>query len=213
MKATGPYCAQPGARLYFRENPTYGTLPSAGNICVNQRWHAIPSGIVTVNLAAHQAISAYLAKSGGKSPWLYYKLVNVQATPVDVTAMNNPRFSTTESYYMANSVIETDYSLGEFTGDLVNGAPSNVVKNGGLITPYYNVRLLLFPGRQRLDLAGAAFAGWADARDVMASPASEGQGDLSFCVGQQRREAGIHRCLQARQTVPRIFPLQAVKAH
>ena len=146
VKAAGPYCAKPGARLYFQENPTYGTLPSAGNICVNKRWHDIPSGIVTVNTAAHQAIGAYLAKAGQSpnSPWLFYKLVNVQATPVDVTAMNNPRFSTPQSYYMANSVIETDYSLGVFTGDLVKGVPSNVAQTGETIGPYYNNRLLPF---------------------------------------------------------------------
>jgi hypothetical protein len=152
VKAAGPYCADPGARLYFHENPKLGTLPSGGNICVNRRWHAIPSGIIAVNTAAHQAISAYLAKSRGKSPWLFYKLVNVQATPVDVTAMNNPRFSSTSSYYTANSVIETDYSLGEFTGDLVKGAPSNVVKNGDLISPYYNVTLLPFQASKLLFL-------------------------------------------------------------
>ncbi len=146
VKASGSYCTAPGARLYFRENPTFGTLPSAGNVCVNKRWHPIPSGIVAVNAAAHAAISAYLAKSGksATSPWLYYKLVNAQATPVDVTQMDNPRFSTPQSYYMANSVIETDYSLGVFTGDLVNGAPSNVAQTGTTIGPYYNNRLLPF---------------------------------------------------------------------
>jgi hypothetical protein len=104
----------------------------------------------------------------------------VQATPVDVTAMNNPRFSTPESYYMANSVIETDYSLGEFTGDLVNGAPSNVTQSGTLISPYYNNRLLPFQAsklsflEQPLRMGGCAGChGFA---------ASVGQGS-SFALG------------------------------
>jgi hypothetical protein len=209
VKAAGPYCAQPGARLYFHENPKLGTLPSGGNICVNRRWNAIPSGIVTVNVAAHQAISAYLAQSGGKSPWLYYKLVNVQATPVDVTQMNNPRFSTTQSYYMANSVIETDYSLGEFTGNLVKGAPSNVVKNGDLITPYYNVTLLPFQTsklttlEQPLRMGGCA--------GCHGSATSAGQ-SASFALGDNVAKPESTDAFKPGKLFREYFPL-TIKAH
>lgn len=139
---TGDYCTEPGARLFFRENPTSGTLPADGNICVNHRWHPIPGKIVAVNAAAHQAIRDYLTRHGGVwSPWLYYKLINVQGTPVDAKVINGGEFSTTESYYMANATIETDYSLGMFSGNLVNNVPSYVTEDG---KPYKNTVLLPF---------------------------------------------------------------------
>jgi hypothetical protein len=209
VKAAGPYCATPGARLYFHENPNLGTLPSGGNICVNRRWNAIPSGIITVNAAAHQAISGYLTKSGGKSPWLYYKLVNVQATPVDVTAINNPRFSTTQSYYLANSVIETDYSLGEFTGNLKKGAPSNVVKNGDLITPYYNVTLLPFQAsklkflEQPLRMGGCAGCH---------GTATSGGQSASFALGDNVERPESTDAFRPGKLFREYFPL-AVKTH
>ncbi|WP_156829940.1 hypothetical protein [Methylovulum miyakonense] len=147
VSKTGDYCTQPGARLFFRENPNYGTLPADGDICVNKRWHPIPDPIIEANVLGHQAIRSYLKSLKGSpstSPWLYYKLVNVQATPVDYSGKDDQRFSTTPTYYTANATIETDYSLGMFTGDLVNGVPSNKVANGDSITDYYNTRLLPF---------------------------------------------------------------------
>lgn len=142
---TGPYCdISKGARLYFRENPANSsTMPTAGPICVNARWHAIPDMIITTNQTAHDAIRAYLAQQGGNaSPWLYYKLVNAQGTPVDVAGKDNPLFSSDASYSLANSVIETDYSLGEFVGHLVKGVPST--RDGAPDKDYYNTRLLPF---------------------------------------------------------------------
>lgn len=139
---TGDYCATPGARLFFRENPKYGTMPSDGAICVNSRWHAIPKGIAAINDSAHSAIRDNLAKTGKTtSPWLYYKLINVQATPVDFDSKDNARFSSTASYYLANATIETDYSLGMFTGDLKHGVPRNITDTSGV---YYNTQLLPF---------------------------------------------------------------------
>jgi hypothetical protein len=209
VKAAGPYCAKLGARLYFHENPTYGTLPSAGNICVNTRWHPIPSGIITVNTAAHKAISAYLAKSGGRSPWLYYKLVNVQATPVDVTAINNPRFSTPQSYLMANSVIETDYSLGQFTGDLVNGVPSNVVQNGTVISPYYNNTLLPFQAGNLSTLEKPLRMGGCAGCHGFA--ASEGQ-DSSFALGNDVVKPESTDAFRPGKLFREYFPV-SLKAH
>jgi hypothetical protein len=142
---TGAYCdISKGARLYFRENPANSsTMPAAGPICVNARWQAIPEMISKTNQTGHDAIRAYLAQhGGGASPWLYYKLVNAQGTPVDVTGKDNPLFSSDASYSLANSVIETDYSLGEFAGHLVKGVPS--IKDGAPDKDYYNTRLLPF---------------------------------------------------------------------
>lgn len=138
----GDYCTAPGARLFFRENGDKGTLPADGNICVNHRWHPIPAKIVAVNADAHQLIAKYLAQHGkGSSPLSYYKLINVQGIPVDAKSMNGGEFSTMSSYYMANSTIETDYSLGMFSGHLANDVPSYVTSSG---KPYYNTQLLPF---------------------------------------------------------------------
>jgi len=81
---SAPYCTSPGGRLFFRENPADAGLPSGGNICVNKRWHDIPAHIIKINALAHQAITTYLRQNGmSDSPWLYYKLVNVQPVPFD----------------------------------------------------------------------------------------------------------------------------------
>jgi len=138
----GDYCTAPGARLFFRENGASGTLPADGNICVNHRWHPIPGKVIDVNANAHDIIAQYLAKhGGGKSPLLYYKLINTQGIAVDAQVMNGGEFSTTSSYYMANSTIETDYSLGMFSGHLSNDVPSYVGSDG---KPYNNTELLPF---------------------------------------------------------------------
>ncbi len=142
---TGPYRdISKGARPYFRENPANSsTMPTGGPICVNARWHAIPDMIIKTNQTAHDAIRAYLTQQGGRaSPWLYYKLVNAQGTPTDVTGKDNPLFSSDAAYSLANSLIETDYSLGEFVGDLVKGVPS--IREGAPDKDYYNTRLLPF---------------------------------------------------------------------
>ncbi|HEV7371050.1 hypothetical protein [Arenibaculum sp.] len=146
------YCTQPGSRLFFRENPFYGTMPSDGNICVDGRWHAISDDIVAINATAHAAISSYLASNGmTSSPWLYYKLVNVQPAPIDKSSVTDANRA---SYYTANSTIETDYSLGMFSGNLVNGAPSDVVAGpNGTTVPYYNNQLLPFQNRRLGSLA------------------------------------------------------------
>ncbi|KMO22107.1 hypothetical protein SQ03_01580 [Methylobacterium platani JCM 14648] len=124
VTAQGPYCTSPGSRLFFRENPNFPGLPSGGNICLDSRWHALPDNMVAANKTAHAAIT----NANPSSVWQYYKLINVQPTPIDITGIGPSAVSTPASYYLSNSVIETDYSLGNFTGDLVKGVPSNVVQ-------------------------------------------------------------------------------------
>ncbi len=181
----GAFCASPGARLYFRENPQGGKLPSGGDICVNHRWQPIPASIIAVNAQAHRAIRDYLKANGeAASPWLYYKLVNVQGTPVDASGMNGGTFSTTSSYYLANVTIETDYSLGMFTGDLTNNnVPSNVTPpppGGTTPIPYYNTRLLPFQARRLGDLLSPEQMGGCAGCHGFA--ATVGQ-DFSFALG------------------------------
>jgi hypothetical protein len=128
------YCTSPGQRLFFHEIASNSALPSGGDICVNQRFHAIPPAIVNVNAAAHSAIIAYeQANRVTDSPWRYYKLVNVQAYPfdksqIDYSNPDSPRGVST--FYQANSVVETDYGLQNFEGRLKNGAPTDYKPDG-----------------------------------------------------------------------------------
>lgn len=138
VKATGVACTIPASRLYFRENPHANGLPANQNICVNARWHAIPDYVQALNKAAHDTMAAKAT-----TPWAYYKLINVQPVPVSGPPPANeaPHFTDLPSYYLANATIETDYSLGNFTGHLVGGAPSDVTTAK---QPYFNTRLLPF---------------------------------------------------------------------
>jgi hypothetical protein len=113
--------------------PAPNNAPSVGNICINKRDNAIPDYIINANMRAHAAIADYLGQSGiAASPWLSYKLINVQYYPYDkipnenapngslYTAQppytaNNPAPS---SYYQANIVVETNRSLQLFSGGL-----------------------------------------------------------------------------------------------
>jgi len=180
---TGDYCDKPGARLFFRENPNYGTLPADGNICVNARWNAIQEPILTANKVAHQTMQTYLNAPGSKSktsPWLFYKLVNVQAEPVDYAGKDNPRFGTTATYYSANVTIETDYSLGMFNGRLVNGVPSTVEQAApsGPLTGYTNTNLLPFQSG-RLSFQNMNAGGCAGCHGNTAARGN----DFSFALG------------------------------
>ena len=114
--------------LYFKDNPTFAGLTGGGAICVNQRYEPIQPDVIAVNLAAHVAITSYSVANGIESPWLYYKLVSVQASPFDVS-----RISPTDPihgrgvFFQANSVVETDYTLQQFQGRIAHsGAPTAV---------------------------------------------------------------------------------------
>jgi hypothetical protein len=108
----------PGARLYVvNEHPS---LPQ-GTIALNRRKHRIPDAVIAVNAAAHQAIQSYNAANGIRnSPWLYYKLVNVQYQPYDkpagVTYTGARGGPDPATYYQANEVVESDYNLQVFSG-------------------------------------------------------------------------------------------------
>jgi hypothetical protein len=88
-----------------------------------------------VNNAAHQAITAYnIANGVADSPWLFYKLVSVQASPFDVSAKSptDPVHSPAV-FYQANIVVETNYTLQQFQGRISGtGAPTSL---GGLPPP------------------------------------------------------------------------------
>jgi hypothetical protein len=112
------------ARLYYQnsfQDPPPNAQPYSPNpnegICVNKRYFQIPKQVVAVNAAAHAALAAY----GAQGPWQNYKLVNVQWQPfeaasIDTTGANSSRLVST--YYLANSVVETDTTLQQFFGAL-----------------------------------------------------------------------------------------------
>ena len=175
VQAGGAYCATPGSRLYFLENPKPKTMPSGGKICVNHRWTPPEPMFISANVQAHQKIADYLSKNGkGTSPLMFYKLVGAQGVPVDYADRNGKTFSTETSYYSANMTIETDYSLGNFTGHIVNGVPSNL-KNGA---PYYNTQLLPFQAR-RLGFSKMRMGGCAGCH----GKAAQFGNDFSFALG------------------------------
>lgn len=126
------FCNDIGQRLYYQEvgPDLFGTesgLPFGGDICQNERTHPIPFPIIRANEIAHEAIANYNSTNGIEdSPWLYYRLSDVQYVPFDKTEINpDPDSDRNEStYYLNNIVIETDYSLQTFSGRLFASDPA-----------------------------------------------------------------------------------------
>ncbi|HEY4439523.1 MAG TPA: hypothetical protein VGN14_03665, partial [Candidatus Elarobacter sp.] len=139
--AKSPYCTpslqqRPRYQLYYlNATPPPGSgqsaVPTGGFVCVNMRAHPIPKEIVAVNDAAQSAIGTYLAQHHSAAPWAHYKLVNVQYVPIDKTSAGpytghdpttgqNPA-----SYYLANSVVETNNILQTFSGGLFGNIRSD----------------------------------------------------------------------------------------
>ena len=103
-----------------------------------ERSRTRPQGIVRVNKEAHQAIASYMAAhfpKGTRSPWAYYKLVNVQARPIDKpTPGQTYAGADAATYYQSNSTIETDYDLQVFSGQFYPyGATLGADEGGTLI--------------------------------------------------------------------------------
>ncbi len=138
VTATGQFCT-PQSNLYFKDNPHDSGLTGGGAICVNHRYQSIPPDVIAVNKAAHQALSTYNAANGVPgSPWPYFKLVSVQASPFDVSAISpTDPVHGPAVFYQANIVVETNYTLQQFQGRIATstagaGAPTSL---GGLPPP------------------------------------------------------------------------------
>lgn len=130
------YCGGFGDELYYRnEYKRNFNIPTSGDICVDKRDNAIPDYVIKANVEAHMAISTYLRESSiPSSPWLYYKLINVQYFPYDKVIITNnitpngslysstPPYTASNpapsSYYQANIMVETSRSLQLFSGGL-----------------------------------------------------------------------------------------------
>ncbi len=91
-------------------NPEH-TYIETGNIAVKtqEEIHKIPATLGLFNTAVQEQIKN--KSKNNKSVWQYYELLGVQAVPTDLKDA-----ASDESYYLANNVIETDYTLRRFTG-------------------------------------------------------------------------------------------------
>ncbi|MGB8843093.1 MAG: hypothetical protein WCC64_18715 [Aliidongia sp.] len=104
-----------------------------------KRAHGIHPEILPVNEAVHQIFKI-------KSPttvWQYYKLIGVQATPVNGPPMIAPSpaaLATRESYYyLANIVVETNEALQNFFGKIENSSTApfqNLYLHGAQGSPF-----------------------------------------------------------------------------
>ncbi len=150
------HSSPPANLLYYENTPTNSSEPQ-GLVYLNRRIHNIPQTVIGVNQTAHAAISAYnQANNLSDSPWLYYKLVNVQWQPIDKpTPGVDYAAPDAATYYQANIVVETDYNLQVFSGRFQQGNqgtstkpmaggttvfdpsdPSNTKNIAGLITDF-----------------------------------------------------------------------------
>jgi hypothetical protein len=127
------YCESPGSRLFYIEETGFPGLPSGGPICQDARTHPIPQVILNANQDAHSAITDYASDNGIVNPvWLYYKLINVQYKPFDTTDVVSGTTSdlNESTYYTNNEVVETDYTLANFSGQISNpGPPTDLPAN------------------------------------------------------------------------------------
>ncbi len=86
------------------------------------RTHPIPQAIKTVN----STVSTHLKNNN--SVWQNYKLINVQAKPIDVSKLVGSHTNPDNSYfYLSNSVIESNKQLQTFTGSPTNPNINNVI--------------------------------------------------------------------------------------
>jgi hypothetical protein len=123
-------------QLYF--NNLAGVINSNNGsyklpINVSRRLYPIPPTITAVNRAAQAAIQA----ANPNAVWANYLLVNVQARPLDVQAIPAGEEPT---FFLSNEVVETNPTLQQFSGRVVNGAPTNFqgsryYKNASVVQP------------------------------------------------------------------------------
>ncbi|HWK90620.1 MAG TPA: hypothetical protein VNP72_11595 [Longimicrobium sp.] len=131
--------AVPGSRLFYinSEGPE-----TQGAVAVNKRAHGIPQTIISANQAAHAAMTAYASQNNlPAAVWQHYKLVNVQAAPIDKpTPGADYTGADSATYYQANIVVETDYNLQKFSGQF---QPGFIVSISGSDTTKANVNNLI----------------------------------------------------------------------
>jgi hypothetical protein len=105
--------------LAFQNTGDTGSLP---NIAV-RRAHAINSPIAAVNDAVRTAFTDPTT-GNPDTVWQYYKLIGVQATPVDGPPPATATPDDLSYYYMANIMVETNQVLQNFTGSVAATLPT-----------------------------------------------------------------------------------------
>lgn len=106
-------CASQNPPLCQQSTDGGGTTATfyEGPVNVNRRLYMIPPTITAANRAAQQAISA----ANSQAVWLNYRLINVQARPIDIA---NVQPADEPTFFLANEVVETNPSLQHFSGGL-----------------------------------------------------------------------------------------------
>lgn len=133
----------------------YPFATTQGVTCINRPIHPTPAAVIEVNTAFHEAIAAYNEANGlTDSPWLYYRLVNIQWQPLEKAPGVVYTDDNTATYYLTNPVVESNYNLQMFSGTTQFDYPLDVPFLGlatdyaplgtGINPPIYNVR---FAGR------------------------------------------------------------------
>lgn len=132
VPANAAYCTNgtstlPLGQLYYLNANGKKGLPTAGFICVNYRDNAIPQPIIDANQTAHAAMKSYGQTNGiADTPFLYYKLINVQYVPIDKQSLglyagNDPNSCQNPAcYYLANIVVETNDTLQLFSSSFLS---------------------------------------------------------------------------------------------
>jgi hypothetical protein len=133
------YCESPGSELFYIEETDFPGLPSGGPICQNARTHPLPQVILNANQDAHAEIADYASQNGIQNPvWMYYKLINVQYQPFDITQVVSDTSSdlNASTFYLNNEVVETDYTLANFSGQISDtGPPTDLPANFDRFNP------------------------------------------------------------------------------
>jgi hypothetical protein len=123
---------------------------------------------------------------------------------VDFKARKGGTFSTETSFYSANATIETDYTLGNFTGHMVNGVPSDVTTDsGGKTVPFYNTQLLPFQAA-RLGFGKMQMGGCAGCHDKGAQAGKE----FSFALGNNVLQPEKTNALGTPNLLRNYFPVK-----
>ena len=115
-------CASQNPPLCKQDTDGSGTTAVfyEGPVNVNRRLFMIPPTITAANRAAQQAIAA----ANNQAVWLNYRLINVQARPIDLDSL---QAADEPTFFLANEVVETNPTLQHFSGgaNVVNGKSFN----------------------------------------------------------------------------------------
>ncbi len=140
-------------QLYFRNTSGLEAISTDSGkkkfyklpVNINRRLFLIPDIIINANKNAHKAIK----NVNPNAVWLNYKLVNVQAEPLDykrdyARIFQGGTQSLAATFFLANEMVETNPSLQNFSGGLntLNGDITNKVYPDGMTPPAvydYNV--------------------------------------------------------------------------